>query len=117
MEQNPAQGYLRVRAYAASQAVPISNLNIVVSKQIGDTNVIFFEGKTNESGVIDKIVLPAPRLDPNNMDVPNSVTYEIRATSETDNINQTYIIYIYENVYVVQNISIVPNNQVMSSGS
>ena len=81
---------------------------MIVSKEIEGLNVIFFEGETNESGVIDNIILPAPKLDSNNMDVPNGVKYEIKATLPSDNINQTYIINIYENVYVVQNISIVP---------
>ena len=71
-------------------------------------NIIFFEGYTNESGLIDRITLPAPRIDPNNLDVPNRIMYDVRATYPQDNINNLYLVSIYDNVYVVQNISIVP---------
>ena len=32
IKENPTEGYLKIRAYAASQAIPISGLNIIVSK-------------------------------------------------------------------------------------
>ena len=43
INQNPGIGFLKIRAYAASQAVPISGLSVVVSKDIGGNKVIFFE--------------------------------------------------------------------------
>ena len=61
MNDNPVNGYLKIRAYGASGAIPISNLKIVVSKIINNTKIIFFEGTTNESGIIDKITLPTPK--------------------------------------------------------
>ncbi len=105
---NPAEGYLKIRAYAASGALPISNLNIVVSKIIDNNNVIFFEGKTNSSGIIERIPLPAPRIESNNLDAPNSTTYDIKATYPEDNLDEVYKINIYENIYVVQTINVVP---------
>ena len=105
---NPSLGYLKIRAYAASGALPISNLNIVVSKVIDNNNVIFFEGKTNSSGIIERIPLPAPKLDPNNLDAPSSTTYDIRATYPQDNFNEIYKVNIYENIYVIQTINVVP---------
>ena len=63
---NPSEGYLKVRASAASQALPISGLKIVVSKIIDGNKVIFFEGTTDSSGVIEKITLPAPKLNTDN---------------------------------------------------
>ena len=109
MKQNPGRGFLKIRAYAASGAIPISNLKVVVSTKIQDNNFIFFEGFTNESGIIDNISLPTPRLDTNNLDVPKRIVYDIRATYEPDQVNMLYKVNMYENVYVVQNISIVPN--------
>ena len=111
---NPSEGYLKVRASAASQALPISGLKIVVSKVIDNNNVIFFEGSTNESGVIERIVLPAPKLDANNLDAPRSTTYQISATYEPDNLNTIYRINIYENIYVIQTINVVPTLNVMA---
>ncbi len=105
---NPAQGYLNIRASAASQALPISGMRIVVSKVIDNNNVIFFEGTTNSSGAINNITLPAPRLDANNLDAPTSTTYQINATYEPDNLSDTYRVNIYENIYVIQRINVVP---------
>ncbi len=107
INDNPTNGYLKIRAFTANQAIPISGLSITVSKIINNNNVIFFEGKTNSSGIIEKITLPTPKLDPDNLDTPKSVTYEIIATYK--NNNKTYKINMYENIYVVQDININPN--------
>ena len=108
IRENPTEGYLKIRAYAASQAIPISGLNITISKLIDNTKVIFFEGATNESGIIERIVLPAPRLLETNLDAPNSTEYDITATYSPDNLDTVYKVKIYENVYVIQNIGVVP---------
>ena len=108
LNENPSRGYLNIRAFAASQAIPISGLRIVVSTDIDNDRVIFFEGSTNSSGIIGGIALPAPRLDPNNLDAPNKTTYDIQATYLPDNIVQNYRVNMYENVSVIQNINIVP---------
>lgn len=108
IKENPTEGYLKIRAYAASQAIPISGLNIIVSKIIDNNRVIFFEGATNESGIIERITLPAPRLLESNLDTPNSTEYDITATYTKDNLEKKYIVKVYENLYVIQNISIVP---------
>ena len=52
--------------------------------------------------------MPVPKLDINNMDVPNTITYDIEATYEPDNIDTIYKVNMYENICVVQNINIVP---------
>lgn len=116
IKDNPSQGYLRIRAYAASQAIPISGVKIVVSTNIGDNQVIFFEGYTNESGIIEKITLPAPEINLDNLNVPNTTTYSITATYGPNNISRLYKVNMYENVYVVQTINIVPDNQVEMGG-
>ena len=110
---NPSRGYLKIRAYAASQAIPISGLKIVVSKIVDNQRIIFFEGTTNESGVIEKIVLPAPKLNTDNLNAPSGITYDITATYNNENITNTYKINVYENIYVIQTISLVPNGNTM----
>ena len=47
LKENPGSGYLKIRAFTANQAIPISGLNIIISKNIDNNNVIFFEGTTN----------------------------------------------------------------------
>lgn len=103
---NPGFGFLKIRAYAASQAVPISGMSVQVSKDIGGNKVIFFEGLTNESGVIERIQLPVPRtLD--NMIAPVVTTYDISTMYEGE--SRAYKVNVYDGIYVVQNINVTPN--------
>ena len=113
INDNPNKGYLKIRAYSASQALPVSNLKIVVSKTIDNNTIIFYEGNTNSSGIVEKIVLPAPKGNTSDLTVPNSTTYDIKATYEPDNTTSIYKINIYDNIYVVQTINIVPTMNVM----
>ena len=76
---NPSDGYLRIRAYAASGALPISNLRVIISKTIDGNKIIFYDGVTNSSGVVERIILPTPRLSDDNQLVPLSITYDIEA--------------------------------------
>ena len=108
MEENPGRGHLAIRAYAAGGAVPISNLAVEVSKVIDNIKVIFFKGQTNESGIIERIALPAPKQDLNDLNVPLSTSYEITATYLPNNTILSYFINIYDNICVLQNISITP---------
>ena len=114
IKDNPTIGNLKIRAYAAGGAIPIEGLKIIVRKIIDNNNIIFYEGETNNSGIIENIKLPAPKLEANNLTIPNQITYDIIATYTKENLNLTYKINIYENIYVVQNISIVPNMMVVS---
>ena len=116
IKSNPTEGYLKIRAYAAGQAIPISGLNITISKIIDNNKVIFFDGSTNESGIIERIILPAPKLLENNLDAPNSTEYNITATYYPDNIETNYTVKIYENIYVIQNINIVPDMKMNQGG-
>ena len=109
IKKNPVYGYLTIRAYAANQAVPISNLKIIISTNIDNNNVIFYEGYTNMSGLIERISLPAPKLDINNLNAPNKTTYTITANYEPSNMKNIYKVNMYENVSSIQNINVVPN--------
>ena len=108
LKENPKQGFLKIRANAANQAIPIEGVKITISKIIDNNNIIFFEGTTNESGMISKIKLPAPPIDINNLNIPNKATYDITAIYEKDNITNSYKVNIYEDVCVVQHINIIP---------
>ena len=108
VNNNPEKGSLKIRAYAANEAIPIKGLRIVVSLVLDNNRVIFFDGYTDESGIIENIVLPAPKLVENNLDKPNKTTYEVTTTYEPDALIGKYSVNIYEDIYVVQNISIVP---------
>lgn len=108
IKQNPSRGSLRIRAYTASGAIPIKGLKVTISTEYKNSNIIFYEGATNESGTIEKISLPAPKLVVDNLDVPNKTTYEILAVYEPEKLNTVYKVNMYEDVCVVQNINVAP---------
>ena len=103
MKTNSGSGMLKIRAYAASLALPVSDLEVIVSTVVGDMNVIFFDGKTDKSGMIDAIELPTPPLG-NNLIVPNAITYKIVCG------NNDFFVNMYDGICVVQNINYVPGD-------
>lgn len=106
INKNKGNGTLNIRAYAASRAVPISGLNVIVSKILDNQKVIFFEGATDNSGIINQIILPTPLLDNNNQEVPLSQDYDIIASYNNQKL--VFKVLIYSNIQVNQNINIVP---------
>ena len=60
MRENSEIGELRIQAFRGQQAIPAEGVSVLITKRIGDVDYIFFEGETNESGIIDGIKLPAP---------------------------------------------------------
>ena len=109
LKTNNAIGYLNIRAFSANEAVPIKDLNITITNVIGNDTIIFFEGKTNDSGMINDIALPAPKQGADNLVAPPKVTYNIIAYYEPENLKQIYQANIYDNIHVVQIINIIPN--------
>jgi hypothetical protein len=105
---NSEHGMLKIRAYAASEAIPIKGLKVSVSTIFEDTNIICFEGYTDESGLIERIFLPAPALLIDNLESPNKTEYEITATYLPDNDVLRYSVNMYDGVCVIQNINIIP---------
>lgn len=106
LRRNPGIGYLMIRASAAGGAIPISNLDVTVSNMIGDTKVIFFNGKTDSSGMIEKISLPAPPDDQSDLEVPVTTIYDVEAVY--DGKEYAYKVNMYNGIFVLQNINIVP---------
>ena len=108
INNNKGIGYLKIRSYAANQAIPIEGLKVDVYKKINGYYVNFFEGYTNESGVIENISLPAPKQGSDDLIIPKSTSYEVVATYIPNNTKTTFIVNAYDNLYVIQNISVVP---------
>ena len=109
--QNKGIGYLKVRAYAANGAIPVRGLNITITKNIDNNIITLFEGSTNESGLIDKIELPAPKITTSDLVIPSSITYDLRAFLKDQRFDKTYKVNIFDGVSVIQNISISPDNE------
>ena len=60
LRQNPAEGNLKIQASRAHRALPTAGVEVVVARQFLDQRVLFFRGKTDEDGLIDSVILPAP---------------------------------------------------------
>lgn len=113
INNNPGKGNLKIRAYAASEALPVSNLKIVVSTEINNQRVVFFEGMTDSSGMINTISLPAPQLNVNNLEIPVTTRYEIDAYFNEMN-KRIYYVNMYDGICVVQNINYTPGGDYVS---
>ena len=109
IKENPGIGMLKIRAYAAREAVPVSGVKIEVSNEIDGMEVIFYSGVTDESGMTDKINLPVPKLDTNNMNLPNKMVYQFKASYPLNNFRMISSINMYDGICVVQNIVVTMN--------
>ena len=107
INNNPQIGYLNIRAYAANSAIPITNLEVKVSRIINDQRIIFFDGRTDQSGLITNINLPTPPTNGNDEVIPQSSEYEVTAIYNGDNL--IFKVVMYAGISVLQNISVVPN--------
>ena len=117
VKSNLSSGILNIRAYAANEAIPISGLRIIVSKNINNLKVVFFEGATDNSGMINQISLPAPLIDSNNLETPLGTEYNIEAIYDPSNMSSFYKVLIYANISVLQNINIVPSVRIMGGNT
>ena len=109
MNKNKGKGGLKIRAYVTDEVFPIVGLKVVVSTISGDNKIIFYEGETDESGMIKELFLPAPAANDNDLVVPTATTYSIETTYVPDNKIQSFPINMYDGVCVVQNIVIIPD--------
>ena len=106
INKNNSKGVLNIRAYAANAAIPISGLNVTVFKIIDNQKVIFFEGATDNSGIINQVLLPTPTISNNNQEIPLSQDYDISAVYESQKL--VFKVLVYSGIQVNQNINIVP---------
>lgn len=110
IEENSSVGKLKVLAFTAYQAVPISDVEILITKDFGDDKVLFFNGYTNSSGVIENIELPAPdsKYNPNTLEPSKSTFYDLTAISEGYEVIKKYNIEMYGGVNSIQYIKMIP---------
>ena len=82
LAQNPFTGRLRVQAFRGNQAYPVPDARVVISRRFTGGDRVFFEGVTDQSGIIDGIQLPAPpRGDSLSANGPvNTAVYDLVAT-------------------------------------
>lgn len=111
IRRNPSVGRLKVYAYTADEAFPSRDTNVVIQKKIGEYNVLFFSGYTNESGIIDNILLPAPSdFNKDIIDAPAYETYELNAFHEGYNDIVLNNIGMFGGVSVIQYLRMIPRD-------
>lgn len=110
-KENPDIGYLKVLAFAAYQALPIPNAEILITRDINNQRVVFFQGYTDNSGTITDIELPAP-LTVKNVDTPEQIpqytVYDLTAIHEGYETIKKYKIGMFGGVRVIQYIKMNP---------
>lgn len=109
-EENSSTGTLKVEAFTAYGAVPIPDVEILVTKDFGNYRVIFFRGYTDSSGMISDIVLPAPAgtFNPTTFETPNYTLYDLAAISEGYESIKRYNIGIFGDVSTIQYVRMIP---------
>lgn len=60
LNANPKNGFLRVRSFAADEAMPIPNARVVVTCRINNSPHVFYDQLTDSNGVVFGLLLPAP---------------------------------------------------------
>lgn len=107
INMNTGTGILKIEAYTASGAYPLSDVFITIYKLFGSDKVIFYEGKTNESGIIESVVLPTKKMKEEVLEVADIsfTTYDLVANYSKYNIEKKYDVSIFDNVKVIQPVT------------
>ena len=115
IEENPDKGYLKIQAFTAYQAIPIENAEILITKDIENDKVIFFQGKTDSSGIINNIELLAPTgiVDLKAQEIPKLTTYDLTAIHEGYETIKKYEIAMFGGVRVIQYIKMTSETESM----
>ncbi len=104
--QNTGSGLLKVQVFSANQAFPLKDVAITIYKDIDGKRVVFYEGVTDSSGIIDNISLPTIEMknDVESSDDIVFTTYNITAKNISTDETKDYVIYIYDDVKIIQPI-------------
>ena len=104
---NTGTGILKIEASTASGAYPLSGVMITIYKLFGNDKVIFYEGETNESGIIESIVLPTKKMEGEVLGVSDIsfTTYDLIAKYPKYNIEKNYDVSIFDDVKVIQPVT------------
>ncbi len=107
--ENPSKGTLKVQVFTAYKAVPIADCEIVIFKTIGNKKVVFFSGRTDSSGIIDNISLPAPvNATTMTMEAPLYTIYDMTAIHVGYETIKQYQIGMLGNIKVIQYVRMTP---------
>ena len=116
INENPDMGTLKVQVFTAYGAIPISDTDILISKDIGSYRVVFFRGRTDSSGIIDNISLPAPSVNVSSYEAPEYTLYNLTAINVLYESIKQYLVGMFGNVKVIQYVKMTPkSNEVINN--
>lgn len=106
LKDNPGSGLLRIQVFTANQAFPLQDVEIKVYKEIDGKRVVFYSGVTDSSGIIDNINLPTKEVKKEVESAADikSTDYVIEARYPKTNVNQEYVVSIYDDLKIIQPI-------------
>ena len=105
---NPDMGVLKIEAFTANEGLPIPDTDILIYKDIGEYNVIFFKGKTDANGMIDNIYLPTPKMSESNILEPLYTVYDMNAYHIGFETIKKYSIGMFGGIKVIQYVKMTP---------
>lgn len=110
LAQNPKTGFLKIQAFTANQAIPLSDVAVIISKKFGDETKIFYEVKTDQNGIADGIILPAPDKDLSEQpsDITPFAVYDVYATHPKYEQQSDLQTQIFDGVKSIQPFNMVP---------
>ncbi len=101
--ENPCFGELKVQAYRGFQALPVPDVNITVYKVFRDGHRVLFSGKTDPSGLIESIRLPAPPRGNSLTPAENVKAAVVQLHAEAAGyVSQDQTVEIFENMRTIQ---------------
>lgn len=110
MQENQKQGELKIQAYTARQAMPVSGVLIEISKKFNGVKKLFYSLKTDQSGIIDGIFLPAPdkKISQTPSNLKPFASYDIQATHPRYTEKNYLNVPIFDGVKSIQPIDLIP---------
>lgn len=113
LKENPENGILKVQVFMAELAIPLANVNILIEKEVENETLNFYDGVTDESGIIENITLPAPKID--NTDIPSYATYVLIVNHPNYQGPTTFNVPIYSGQKMIQYVSLTPLTKVIEN--
>ena len=105
---NPDLGILKIEAFTVNEGLPIPDTYILIYKDIGEYNVIFYKGKTDSNGMIDNIYLPTPKMSESNILEPLYTVYDMNAYHIGFETIKKYSIGMFGGIKVIQYVKMTP---------
>lgn len=108
LSENPYTGYLKVQAFRGEQAFPVPDVQVRVTRNFTDGERTFFEGATDQNGIIDGITLPAPSAE--NSLTPNGPVNTAVYTLTADHPSYRAVripFAIYEGITAIQPLQLL----------